>query len=167
MAIDYFGIDTETYNQGGVGLKSIQIYGENEQKYIAITEDIVNEDDEVIRYKLLDKLFAFIESRQNDAVFYFFNLTFDFSQMERYFVERYEPKEGFQFKKGECNILQSPNRMYSVRFRTKASGRMIYFNDLWLLTNSNLNASARAFVGEVKIHLDDKNFVKGIPSPTE
>lgn len=167
MAVDYFGIDTETYNQGGLGLKSIQIFGEKEQKYIAITQDIVDEDDEVIRYKLLDDLFEFFESRVNDSVFYFFNLTFDFSQMEKYFVERYEPREGFQFKKGECNILQSPNRMYSVRFRTKTSGRMIYFNDLWLLTNASLNASAKSFVGDEKVFIDDKNFVKGVPSPTE
>jgi hypothetical protein len=167
MVIDYFGIDTETYNQGGLGLKSIQIYGEKEQKYIAITQDIVDEDDEVIRYKLLDELFEFFETRQNDSVFYFFNLTFDFSQMEKYFVERYEPREGFQFKKGECNILQSPNRMYSVCFRTKTSGRMIYFNDLWLLTNASLNASAKSFVAEEKIYIEDKNFVKGVPSTAE
>lgn len=167
MAIDYYGIDTETYNQGGCGLKSIQIYGEKEQKYIAITTDIAHAPDEDIRYRLLDELFGFFESRQNDATFYFFNLTFDFSQMEKYFVERYEQVDGFQFKKGECNIMQSPNRMYSVRFRTKTSGRMIYFNDLWLLTNSSLNASAKAFVGEQKIFIDDKNFEKGVPSPTE
>ena len=167
MAIDYYGIDTETYNQGGCGLKSIQIYGEKEQKYIAITTDIAHAPDEEIRYRLLDELFGFFESRENDATFYFFNLTFDFSQMEKYFVERYEQKDGFHLKKGECNIMQSPNRMYSVRFRTKTSGRMIYFYDLWLLTNSSLNASAKAFVGDSKIFIDDKNFEKGVPSPTE
>jgi len=166
MAIDYYGIDTETYNQGGHGLKSIQIYGENAQKYIAITSDVVHAPDEEIRYKLLDELFRFFESRQNDAVFYFFNLTFDFSQMEKYFVERYEQKDGFHLKRGECSIMQSPNRMYSVRFRT-SSGRMIYFYDIWLLTNASLNASAKAFVGEEKIFIDDKNFEKGVPSPTE
>ena len=148
MATEYYGIDTETYNQGGCGLKSIQIYGEKEQKYIAITTDIAHAPDEEIRYHLLDELFEFFETRENDATFYFFNLTFDFSQMEKYFVERYEQRDGFRLKKGECNILQSPNRMYSVRFRTKISGRMIYFYDLWLLTNSGLNASAKAFVGE-------------------
>lgn len=167
MAVDCYGIDTETYNQDGLGLKSVQIYGKNEQKYIAISEDIVDEDDEVIRYKILDELFEFFESRENDTIFYFFNLTFDFSQMEKYFVERYKPRDGFQFKKGECNIIQSPNKMYSVRFRTKSSGRMIYFNDLWLLTNSSLNASAKAFVGKTKIFIEDKNFVKGVPSQTE
>jgi hypothetical protein len=167
MAIDYYGIDTETYNQGGLGLKSIQIYGEKEQKYIAITTDIAHVPDEEIRYKLLDELFEFFESRENDTVFYFFNLTFDFSQMEKYFVERYEQRDGFRLKKGECNIMQSPNRMYSVRFRTKTGGRMIYFYDIWLLTNSSLNASAKAFVGDSKIFIDDKNFEKGVPSPTE
>lgn len=167
LAVEYYGIDTETYNQGGLGLKSVQIYGEKEQKYIAITQDIVHLPDEEIRYRLLDELFVFFESRQNDTVFYFFNLTFDFSQMEKYFVERFEQRDGFQFKKGECNILQSPNRLYSVRFRTKTGGRMIYFYDLWLLTNSSLNASAKAFVGEEKIYIEDKNFVKGVPSSTE
>ncbi len=167
MSVDYFGIDTETYNQGGVGLKSVQIYGKNEEKYIAITSDIVHEDDEVIRYHLLDELFEFFESRVNDSVFYFFNLTFDFSQMEKYFVERYEQSDEFHLKKGECNIMQSPNKMYSVRFRTQTSGRMIYFYDLWLLTNASLNASAKSFVGDEKIFIDDKNFVKGVPSPTE
>jgi len=166
MAVEYYGIDTETYNQGGVGLKSIQIYGENAQKYIAITSDIVHAPDEDIRYHLLDELFYFFETRESDATFYFFNLTFDFSQMEKYFVERYEQMDGFHLQKGECNILQSPNRMYSVRFRTD-SGRMIYFYDLWLLTNSSLNASAKAFVGESKIFINDKNFEKGVPSPTE
>ena len=141
MAIDYYGIDTETYNQGGLGLKSIQIYGKNEEKYIAITSDIVHESYEVIRYHLLDDLFDFFDSRENDSVFYFFNLTFDFSQMEKYFVERYAQSEEFHLKRGECNIVQSPNRMYSVKFRT-ISGRMIYFYDLWLLTASSLNASA-------------------------
>ena len=167
MTVEYYGIDTETYNQGGCGLKSIQIHGKKEQKYIAITTDIVHASDEEIRYKLLDELFEFFESRENDAVFYFFNLTFDFSQMEKYFVERYEQRDGFRLKKGECNIMQSPNKMYSVRFRTKTCGRKIYFNDLWLLTNSSLNASAKAFVGQTKIFIDDKNFSKGIPSPTE
>ena len=166
MTVEYYGIDTETYNQGGTGLKSIQIFGEKEQKYIAITTDIVHAPDEIIRYHLLDELFEFFESRENDSVFYFFNLTFDFSQMEKYFVERYEQKDGFHLKKGECNIMQSPNKMYSVRFRT-TTGRMIYFYDLWLLTNSSLNASAKAFVGDTKIFIDDKNFEKGVPSPTE
>jgi hypothetical protein len=164
--MDFYGIDTETYNQGGAGLKSIQIYGENAQKYIAITSDIVHAPDEDIRYHLLDELFEFFELRQNDATFYFFNLTFDFSQMERYFVERFEQKDGFHLQKGECNITQSPNRMYSVRFRTN-TGHMIYFYDLWLLTNSSLNASAKAFVGESKIFINDKNFEKSVPSPTE
>lgn len=166
MAVDYYGIDTETYNKGGLGLKSIQIYGANEEKYIAITSDTVHESDEVIRYKLLDDLFGFFDSRGNDSVFYFFNLTFDFSQMEKYFVERYKQSDEFHLKKGECNIVQSPNRMYSVKFRT-ISGRMIYFYDLWLLTASNLNSSAKAFVGDTKIFIDDKNFEKGVPSPTE
>ena len=166
MAMDYYGIDTETYNQGGLGLKSIQIYGKNEEKYIAITPGIVHKSDEVIRYHLLDELFEFFESRVTDTAFYFFNLTFDFSQMEKYFVERYEQSDEFHLKKGECNIVQSPNRMYSVKFRTK-TGRMIYFYDLWLLTASNLNASAKAFVGDAKIFIDDKNFEKGVPSPTE
>ena len=44
---------------------------------------------------------------------------------------------------------------------------MICFYDLWLLTASSLNASAKAFVGDVKIFIDDKNFQKGVPSPTE
>ena len=167
MAVEYYGIDTETYNQGGMGLKSIQIYGEKEQKYIAITPDIVHASDEKIRYHLLDELFNFFETRENDAVFYFFNLTFDFSQMEKYFVERYEQSEEFHLKKGECNILQSPNRMYSVKFRTKIGGRLICFYDLWLLTASSLNASAKAFVGDTKIFIDDKNFEKAVPSPTE
>ena len=166
MTIKYYGIDTETYNQGGLGLKSIQIYGENEQKYIAITSDIVHKSDEEIRYKLLDELFKFFESRQNDAVFYFFNLTFDFSQMEKYFVERFQQSDELRLKRGECNIMQSPNKMYSVRFRTDA-GHMIYFYDLWLLTNSSLNASAKAFIGDAKIFIDDKNFEKAVPSPTE
>ena len=166
MLIKYYGIDTETYNQGGVGLKSIQIYGENEEKYISITSDTVHESDEVIRYHLLDDLFKFFESRVYDSVFYFFNLTFDFSQMEKYFVEKYEQSDDFRLKKGECNIVQSPNRMYSVKFRTK-SGKMIYFYDLWLLTASSLNASAKAFVGDAKIFIDDKNFEKSVPSPTE
>jgi len=166
MVKDYFGIDTETYNQGGVGLKSIQIYGEKEQKYIAITLDNVHTPDEEIRYHLLDELFHFFESRENDSVFYFFNLTFDFSQMEKYFVERFKQVDDFCLKRGECNIMQSPNKMYSVRFRTH-SGHMIYFYDLWLLTNSSLNASTKAFVGEQKIDIDDKNFEKGVPSPTE
>ena len=52
MVMDYYGIDTETYNQGGLGLKSIQIYGKNEEKYIAITSDTVHRSDEVIRYHL-------------------------------------------------------------------------------------------------------------------
>ena len=167
MAVEYYGIDTETYNQGGLGLKSIQIYGENEQKYIAITSDLVHESDEKIRYHLLDQLFDFFESRENDATFYFFNLTFDFSQMEKYFVEKYEQSDEYYLKKGECNILQSPNRMYSVKFRTKSRGRLICFYDLWLLTASSLNASAKAFVGDVKIFIDDKNFEKTVPSPTE
>lgn len=166
MTMDYYGIDTETYNQGGLGLKSIQVYGKNEEKYIAITPNIVHKSDEDIRYRLLDELFGFIESRVNDTVFYFFNLTFDFSQMEKYFVGRYEQSDGFQLKKGECNIIQSPNRMYSVKFRTK-TGRMIYFYDLWLLTASNLNSSAKAFIGDAKIFIDDKNFEKSVPSPTE
>lgn len=167
MAVEYYGIDTETYNRGGYGLKSIQIYGGKEQKYIAITSDNVHKSDEEIRYLLLDELFDFFESRENDATFYFFNLTFDFSQMEKYFVERYEQSEEFHLKKGECNILQSPNRMYSVKFRTKLSGRLICFYDLWLLTASSLNASAKAFVGDAKIFIDDKNFEKMVPSPTE
>ena len=165
--MDYYGIDTETYNQGGLGLKSIQIYGKNEEKYIAITPDIVHKSDEVIRYHLLDDLFDFIESREDDAVLYFFNLTFDFSQMEKFFVERYAQSNEFRLKKGECNILQSPNKMYSVKFRTKNRGRMICFYDLWLLTASSLNSSAKAFVGDTKIFIDDKNFEKTVPSPSE
>ena len=166
MTIEYYGIDTETYNHGGLGLKSVQIYGEKEQKYIAITPDIVHKSDEDIRYRLLDQLFSFIESRVNDSIFYFFNLTFDFSQMEKYFVERFTQRDCLRLKKGECNIMQSPNKMYSVRFRTK-SGHMVYFYDLWLLTNTSLDKSAKAFVGEGKVDIGDKNFSKGVPSPTE
>lgn len=161
--MDIYGLDTETYNVGGTGLLSIQIYGEGVEKYIAVDEEIIDFDDEDIRAILLDELIFFLDDLQNDSIFYFFNLTFDFSQMEKYLVEKYELADTWSLRKGQMQIIQSPQKVYSVRFRTYG-GRMVYFQDLYNLVNTSLDKSSKAFVGRGKIEMESKNFLKAVPS---
>ncbi len=165
--IDYFGIDTETYIHGGEGLLSIQIHGKNTVKYIGLNHEIINFDDEDIRYILLDEFHYFLDDLRNDSVFYFFNLRFDFSQMEKYFLEHYTLADEWNLKKGQMLILQSPQNVYSVRLRNKTTGRMVYFTDLFHLLNTSLNRATLEFIGERKIDLETVEFAKKIPNPRE
>lgn len=165
--IDYYGIDTETYTQNGEGLLSIQIHGKDTSEYIGLNNDIIDFSDEEIRYILLDDFMYFLDDLKNDSVFYFFNLKFDFSQMEKYLLEHYTLSDEYTLSKGEMSILQSPLNVYSVRFRSIGSGRMVYFNDLYHLVNTSLDNACYEFIGEVKIELSNKAFVKEIPSNIE
>ncbi len=165
--IDYYGIDTETYTRGGEGLLSIQIYGKDTSEYIGVDRDIIDLPDEDIRYILLDEFQYFLGTLENDSIFYFFNLKFDFSQMEKYFLTHYEISDEFNLKKGQISILQSPNRIYSIRFRSPISGRMVYFHDLFNLVNSSLDSACYTFLGERKIEIGDKNFSKRTPTYRE
>lgn len=163
MSVDIYGIDTETYTVGGTGLLSIQIYGDGIEKYIAVDNEIIDFDDEDIREILLDEFIFLLDDLKNDSIFYFFNLSFDFSQMERYLVTKYELADTWTLKKGQMQIIQSPQKVYSVRFRTYG-GRMVYFHDLYNLTNTSLDKSAKTFVGEGKIEMENMNFMKMVPS---
>lgn len=167
--IDYYGIDTETYTIGGEGLLSIQIHGKNGSVYIGPDEEMITFDDEDIRALLLDEFFWFLDNLRNDSIFYFFNLRFDFSQMEKYFVTRYELTDELVLKKGQASILQSPTQVYQVRFRTINGGRVVTFVDLFNLTQSSLDRSVKEFVDpEAGKHtLASKEFLKAIPTKAQ
>lgn len=163
----YYGIDTETYSVCGRGLLSIQIYGDHCKKYIGVDEEIIDFEDEEIRNILLDELFYFFETITHDSTFFFYNLQFDFSQMEKYFVTKYELTDEWTLSKGQARILQSPQKVYSVQFRTFDTGRLITFSDLWLITNTSLDNASETFLHDNKIELSNKNFIKTIPTEQE
>ena len=162
-----YGIDTETYNVGGDGLLSVQIYNDEVQEYFGMQDNMDSFDDEDIRAIILDDVFDFFESLNDDSIFYFFNLKFDFSQMEKYAVTHYKITDDFFARKGEINIIQSPNDVYKVSFRTYKTGKLIVFVDLFQLLHTSLESACQAFLGKGKIELESKNFAKRVPLSLE
>lgn len=164
MKTTYYAVDTETYSVGGEGLLSIQVHGEGVSEYFGLNREIIEFEDEDIRNIIIDDFHYFLDDLKGDAVFYFFNLKFDFSQMEKYFLTHYNITEGWNIKKGEMKILQSQRDVYSVRFRNPNTGRMVYFNDLFHLVNTSLDRACESFVGERKIEMENMTFKKDVPT---
>lgn len=158
-----FGCDTETYIDGGEGLLSIQLFSDRHSMYFGFEEKHIGRDDEYIRDDICRDFFNFLEEQTESCRIFFFNLRFDFSQFEKYIVNRYEIIYDFDsLKKGELFILQSEIDVYSISFRTWKHGVLIKMQDIMHLTTSSLNDTAKSFLAEgiQKIELGSKIFKK-------
>lgn len=167
----YLGVDTETYWESPTckGLRSIQIYGKDEfgityQRFIEPSS--YESTDILIRREICARFFDWLESLDADADLYFFNIQFDASQFILYLCRYsgyefdYEEKQSWQLRKGQCSILESESRMYSINLRTP-KGRMIHMIDIAnFLPGSTLNQACRSWIGKEKINLKSKRFTK-------
>ena len=164
MSSKIYGCDTETYNQGGTGLLSIQLYGKTLQKIFSYEEWMDSYRDEEVRELINKQFLEFLESSEEDMDIYFFNLKFDFSQFEKYLVWRYGETEDYYVRKGQRSIVQSPLNVYDVTFRTKKKGRLIRMRDLANITGSSLNKTCESFLGKdfQKIEIESKDFSRHI-----
>lgn len=176
--VNFIAVDTETYRDGKYkGLKSIQCYGKvNGQivsKYILPSSFKLN--DHMIRMDVARQFFDFLESMEQDTRVAFFNMDFDVSQFLYYMTNQsdYTIKhlnEGSRFvnKKGEMCILESDRKMYSVSFRTKKTGKLIWMVDIAnFLPGSTLDSACKGWIGEGKVELESKHFYKQEPTEIE
>lgn len=167
----YLGVDTETYWESETckGLRSIQIYGKDEfgityQRFIEPSS--YDSTDILIRREICQRFFDWLESLDADADLFFFNIQFDASQFILYLCRYsgyefdYEEKQSWQLRKGQCSILESESRMYSINLRTP-KGRMIHMIDISnFLPGSTLNQACRSWIGKEKVKLESKRFSK-------
>ena len=167
----YLGVDTETYWESPTckGLRSIQIYGKDEfgityQRFIEPSS--YDSTDILIRREICQRFFDWLESLDADADLFFFNIQFDASQFILYLCRYsgyefdYEEKQSWQLRKGQCSILESESRMYSINLRTP-KGRMIHMIDISnFLPGSTLNQACKSWIGKEKVKLESKRFTK-------
>lgn len=167
----YLGVDTETYWESPTckGLRSIQVYGKDEQGIIYqrfFEAKSYETTDIFIRMDICSQFFDWLESLDVDADLFFFNIQFDASQFISYLCRQsgyefnYDENRSWQLHKGECSILESESRMYSINIRT-FHGRLIHMIDTAnFLPGSTLNRACRDWIGKEKVHLDSKRFKK-------
>lgn len=168
----YYGCDTETYNEtklvSGVevthlGLKSIQLCNSEEQHYFT-TEDFTQSDDD-IRYEISKNFIDFLSSRTQDVKVAFFNMTFDVSQFLKYLVtesgyilvHEYTPK----LPKGYMSFLETDRKLFSIKFRSMRTGRLIQFIDIAnFAVASTLNQVSESWLNKKKVEIESKIFPK-------
>ena len=167
----YLGVDTETYweSKDVKGLRSIQVFGKDEYGivYERMFEPSSYETTDIfIRREICQRFFDWLESLDADADLFFFNISFDASQFILYLCRysgyefRYDESESWRLHKGECSILESEQRMYSINLRTP-KGRLIHMIDLAnFLPGSTLNQACKSWIGKEKVQLKSKRFTK-------
>ena len=176
--VNILGVDTETYYDGKFkGLKSIQVAGEVNgkpfEKYIL--PNSFNTTDHIIRKDICKQFFDFLESMELDTKVAFFNMDFDVSQFlyymtttAEYNIKHIGEEDRYANKKGDMCILESDRNMYSVSFRTKKNGRLIWMVDIAnFLPGSSLNSACLGWLGDQKVDIATKKFLKQKPTPTE
>ena len=167
----YLGVDTETYWETSTvkGLRSIQVYGRDQFgiEYVRMFEPMsYNGPDHLIRREICAQFFDWLDSLDADADLFFFNIQFDASQFILYLCRysgysfNYDEAKSWTLHKGECSILESESRMYSINLRT-FKGRMVHMIDVAnFLPGSTLTSACRSWIGKEKVALKSKRFSK-------
>ena len=176
--INQLAVDTETYYEGShKGLKSIQVYGDVDDKpfnkYILPSSFKLN--DHLIRIDVARQFFDLLESMKRDTRVAFFNIDFDASQFLYYMtntagynIRHIGEESRFANKKGDLCILESDRNMYSITFRTKTLGKLIWMVDIAnFLPGSSLNSACLGWIGDSKVEIDSKEFRKRAPTELE
>ena len=168
--IAIYGVDTETYNDITMGLKSIQIWGHSDNHYF--TSDNFSQSDDDIRAEICTKFFDWLVGLQSNTTLAFFNLDFDFSQIVKNLVQNSpweyvdKPNRG-KLKKGTFSILESDSNIYRCDIKLQ-SGYVVTFLDIAnFLTATTLNKACLEWLGETKIELPSKKFPKEKASDIE
>ena len=164
----FLGCDTETYrDERGRGLKSIQVYGDATAYFTATDWD---DSDDDIRFGICRDFFAFLFSLNNNVNIAFFNINFDASQFLKYMVSELGLelwREPYNVPRGCMQILESERKLYMIQIRTK-KGFLIRMIDLAnFLVGVTLNKACKDWLGEQKIDLPSKQFLKQPATPIE
>lgn len=164
-----FGCDTETYREErGKGLKSIQIFGENEEHYFT-TENWEQSDDD-IRTEIATKFFNWLLDSDSDVTIAFFNMNFDVSQFLKFMVSQLDLEfwnDALFIPKGCIQILESERQLYLVQIRT-FKGRLIRMIDIAnFLVGVTLNKACESWLGKQKVEIESKKFPKEPATPLE
>lgn len=165
-----FGCDTETYNNPTYGLKSIQLWNPEEQHYF-ITNDY-NQDDDTIRWQICKQFIDWINERQQDTRVVFFNMDFDFSQFAKYLIcdsglEYYENIQPTRQPKNTIMILESEFNIYKCQICNRYGYRIIMLDIANFLTATTLNKACLDWIGEQKVDIESKDFLKAYPTAIE
>lgn len=167
------GIDTETYEDPEHGIHSIQVYGDHIENYIShmpmLMFSVKSSDD-----LMVDKFISQMIGLDAPVKAYFYNLTFDFSQMEHRLIELYEPiyehftvdKDGksqaIRLKTGQIRITQSDTKVYKVEIQLTPKHKLSFF-DIQNVIPGSLNGACKQFLGEEsqKDVIESKRFSRG------
>lgn len=85
-----------------------------------------------------------------------------------YNIKHVGEEDRYTTKKGDMCILESDRNMYSVSFRTKSNGRLIWMVDIAnFLPGSSLNSACAGWLGDQKVEIESKKFLKKLPTPIE
>lgn len=162
------GCDTETYREErGRGLKSIQIWGDVCQYF---TVDDWEQSDDAIREQICCDFFKFLFDLKKDINIAFFNINFDASQFLKYMVERLDLelwREPFYVPKNCVQILESERNLYMIQIRTKHGNLIRMIDTANFLVGVTLNKACKDWLGEEKIDLPTKKFLKEPATPIE
>lgn len=164
-----FGVDTETYNNPSFGLKTVQVAGECETHYFKSAD--YSQTDDAIRVEICAKFFGWIDSLDERTTLAFFNIAYDASQFlfflsnESGYIWSYETKN--KLKSGEFTVLESESSLYSITLRN-AKGHIVDMVDIAnFLTATSLDRACKEWLGEGKIDIDSKDFIKAQPTLEE
>lgn len=169
----YYGIDTETYiDNQEYGLKSIQIYGENQEMYI--TAETFDDTERNIRMSICKQFVNWIDSLKANSIFAFFNINFDASQFMYYIVcqSEYEYVNNETkynvIKKGQIQILESDKTIYKIVMRN-LNGALITMMDIgnFLTGGATLNQACKEWINDSKVDIESKDFPKRFATDIE
>ena len=156
------GVDTETYNDPSFGLKSIQVAMPDDTVHYFTTDDWSRSDLE-IRSEVVDKFVDFIKAygEETSAIFAFFNLKFDFSQMVCRLLQRfqYTTEKGCR-KSGMMKIVETDLNIYKVELYV--SRHKIEFIDIsnFLTGGATLDQACKDWIKRGKVGVESKDFLK-------
>lgn len=170
-----FGCDTELYNEDGeFGLKSIQLWNPNEQRYFTTEDWLQSERD--IRVDICSQFVDWLQNRNCDTTIPFFNIDFDASQFIYYLVNQsgliYVPKSdkvraSKLQTRNTFQILETDMNMFKIEI-VNANGHIITLMDVAnFLTATSLDTASWEWVGERKTEIETKIFPKRASSATE
>ena len=156
------GVDTETYSEPSFGLKSIQVAMPDDTCHYFTTDDW-SQSDLDIRNEVVDKFIDFISEygQETSAIFAFFNLKFDFSQMINRMLQRfnYTTEKGCR-KSGSIKIVETDLNIYKVEIYI--SRHKIEFIDIsnFLTGGVTLDRACKEWIGRGKVGIESKDFFK-------
>ena len=163
-----YGVDTETYNDPSFGLKSIQVYGSDQQHYFTV--DDWTETDIEIRHKIAKQYVDWLDNLNNPSVMAFFNINYDFSQFAHYLLVESQYKyveHDHQLRNREIRVLESERQLYKVELVNNNGKRITFVDIANFLTATNLNKACKDWIGKQKIDIGSKDFLKSAPTELE